>query len=79
MDVSDDSSLTSWLSEHLRLCEFSLVFEFNRPEDMKLYGKPVYVGPMTSVMCRDIVDMCLDTLQIFLKGRSRGESLRKSQ
>ena len=47
---STDSSLADDLRDYLRSREFGLVFEHNRPEDMRLYGKPVQVDDHVQIL-----------------------------
>lgn len=50
VDDSTDPSLADDLRDYLRSREFGLVFEHNRPEDMRLYGKPVQVGDHVQIL-----------------------------
>lgn len=50
VDDSTDSSLADDLRDYLRSREFGLVFEHNRPEDMRLYGKPVQVDDHVQIL-----------------------------
>lgn len=50
VDDSADPSLADDLRDYLRSREFGLVFEHNRPEDMRLYGKPVQVGDHVQIL-----------------------------